>query len=387
MPGADQTAGSPARRVLLATNNLRVGGAETQLIHLARALVAAGDEVRLLSLLPTEAYGDVMDELGIAVDHVPSRRLRAVTMVRHAATSMRAWRPDVVVSFLYQANVVCRLAGRWSGSPVVISSFRNERFGSRGREVVLRITDRLATVSTTNSERVAESLVARGIVPEHRLRVIRNGLEPARFDRAAGARDRVRAGLGAADDTFVWLAAGRLEPQKDHDTLLAAFAAHHRACGSRLWIAGDGRRRAELEGRVAALGLDGAVDFLGIRADLPEVMAGSDAVVQASAWEGLPNVVIEAMAARRPVVATDVGGTAELVNHGVTGMLVPARDPYALAAALGRVVAAGAGERAEMGAAGRAVVDRRFSVLEVTREWLALIDEFHRSASPPVYGR
>lgn len=386
MPGADQTAGTPARRVLLATNNLRVGGAETQLIHLARALVAAGDEVRLLSLLPTEAYGDVMDELGIAIDHVPVRRLRAVTMVRHAAMVMRAWRPDVVVSFLYQANVVCRLAGRWSGRPVVISSFRNERFGPRGREVVLRVTDRMATVSTTNSERVADSLVARRIVPRHRLRVIRNGLETGRFDRAAGERDRVRADLGAGDGSFVWLAAGRLEPQKDHDTLLTAFAAHHRAFGSRLWIAGDGRRRAELEGRVTGLGLDGAVSFLGIRADLAEVMAGSDAVVQASAWEGLPNVVLEAMAARRPVVATDVGGTAELVRPDENGLLVPARDPAALAAALDRVVAADPRARAQMGAAGRALVDRRFGVAEVTREWLALIDEFHASATPPVLG-
>lgn len=358
-------------------------------MHLARALVERGDEVALLSLLPTESYGDVMADLGIPVHHAPTHRLRAAGFVRFARRLMRTHRPDVAVSFLYQANVVVRLAARLAGVPAVISSFRNERFGHRGREVVLRVTDRLATCSTTNSVVVARSLVARKVTRDAVV-VVRNGLDVASFDAAARRGPVVRAEL-AAGETFVWLAAGRLEPQKDHATLLRAFADHRRTAPRpvTLWLAGDGSLRPELEQLAAALGLGAQVRFLGIRSDLPAVLAAGDALVQSSAWEGLPNVVMEAMAARRPVVATDVGGTSELVMPGVTGLLTAPGDPDALARAMDRMVALSAADRRRWGDAGRAAIEEEFTVEAATRAWLTLIDSTiegatNRRATPGV---
>ena len=137
----------------------------------------------------------------------------------------------------------------------------------------------------------------------------------------------MRAELAVADDEFLWLAVGRLVPQKDVPNLLDAFAKHHAAHPrSRLAIVGDGALRDEMVAHAASLGVGEAVAFLGIRRDVPQLMAAADVFVMSSAWEGLPNVVMEAMAAGLPVVSTNVGGVAELVEDPGTGALVPASD-------------------------------------------------------------
>ena len=362
--------------MVLVTNGLTQGGAETQLLRLAGLLRKHGDEVGLLSILPTEAYAEEVAALGVPLAHLRVRSVgKGPSAIEAGVRVLRAWRPDALVSFVYQANVLGRLAGRLAGVPVVISSVRNERFGGRGRELVLRATDRLCTMTTTNSTAAADRLVARGIVPRSRLVVITNGLDPAPFQEAGTRRAAARAGLGVADGQFVWLAAGRLEPQKDYPTLLDAIA---RCTGSgpdhRLLVAGQGRLRPDLERLAGQLGLGDRVRFLGVRADIPELVAACDGVVLSSRFEGLPNVVMEAMAGARPVVATRVGGTPELVEQGASGVLVDPGDPAALAAAMSEVMAAPAARREAMGARGRSIVAERYSLAALGEQWLGLLD-------------
>ena len=215
-----------SRRVVLVTNGLTQAGAETQLMRLASVLRNHGDEVGILSILPTEAFRDELAALDIPVAHLRVRTaMRGPSAIQAATQVLRSWRPDIVISFVYQANVLGRLAGRLAGVPVVISSVRNEWFGGRARDSSCAATDRLSTITTTNSHVAAERLIERRVVPRHRLVVIPNGVDLATFQRAATARAATRAELGIADRQFVWLAAGRLEPQKDYPTLLAALAA------------------------------------------------------------------------------------------------------------------------------------------------------------------
>ncbi len=316
------------RRTVLVTNGLARGGAETQLVRLAAALRARGDAVRILSILPTAAFADEVAALGVGVTVLaPGARPGAAALVAAAVADLRRDRPDVLVSFVYQADVLARVAGRLAGVPVIVSSLRDERAGAgaqggraRARELLLRATDGLATLTTTNSTAAAERFARRGVVSPRRLRVVPNGLDAGAVARGSAVRDRVRAVLGAPPGALVWLAAGRLAAQKDHATLLGALAARP---GERLWIAGEGPLRAELERRAADLGVADRVALLGLRDDLPDLLAGCDALALSSAWEGLPNVVLEAMAAARLVVATRVGGVAELVREGVTGALCP----------------------------------------------------------------
>ena len=367
---------SDPRRIVLVTNGLVRAGTETQIVRLAAWLRAHGDEVGILSILPTAAFADELAALGVPIAHVRLHpRMRSLTALAGGWRVLRVWRPDALISFGFQANVLGRVAGALAGVPVRVSSLRNERFGGRGRELVNRATSFLAASTTTNSERAAQGFVARGVVPARRLVVIPNSLDLPAIAAGATARASVRRELEVGDDDFLWLAMGRLHPQKDYPSLLAAFAEVVAASPSaRLRIAGEGRLLGELTALVDDLGLGGHVRFLGLRDDAPRLLAAADAVVLASAWEGLPNVLMEAMAAGRPCVATRVGGVPELVEDGRTGTLVPPGNPEALARAMTGIMALAPEERAAMGERGRAAVGDRFSPDRVGEQWLALLD-------------
>ena len=162
--------------------------------------------------------------------------------------------------------------------------------------------------------------------------------------------DRSRElGWGLSNEEVVLGIVGRLEPEKDHRTLLRAFQAliaHRQA--ARLLIVGDGSLRRELEAQCRALEIEGNVTFLGARADIPQVLAAFDVFVLSSVQEGVPLSVVEAMGAGKPVIATDVGGLRLLVRPNVNGLLVPPADPVALEAAM-RELVGNAALRQEMG--------------------------------------
>lgn len=374
-------------RVVLVSNGLTHAGAETQLMGLARALRRRGDEVGLLSILPNEAFLDDLATLAIpAVECKLRPGLRAVSAMSDGIRVLRAWRPDAVVSFLFQADMLARVAGRLTGVPVIISSIRNERVPGLGRERLIRLTDRLCTLTTTNSQLAAEGLVRRGVVPRERLVVVPNGVDLSAFTPPSPARRaQIREALGVVGDQFLWLAAGRLEAQKDYPTLLRAVAGIAGASGDPvLRIAGQGPLREELEALAARLEAASRTQLLGLRTDVADLLAAADAVVLSSAYEGLPNIVLEAMAAGRPVVASRVGGVGELVVEGVTGTTVSPGRPEELGRAMSEMMALPEETRRSMGATARSLVASRFSFDAVTAQWAALLDrEVARRPRPP----
>jgi glycosyltransferase involved in cell wall biosynthesis len=355
------------------TNGLARGGAETQMLHLARGFVERGDEVAILSILSGVEFPEV-EQLALPVAFLGGARIaRGAAAITSGTRVLRAWAPDTVVSFVYQANVLGRCAGRLAGVPTIVSSVRNEFFGGRARETILRLTDPLATITTTNSQRAATSLIERGIVPPDRLVVVPNGLDVDAFRRDRDARARLRAELGVVGERFLWLAIGRLEEQKDYSTLLRALAQLDEPRPV-VAIAGVGAARIALEALAARLGLGACVRFLGRRDDVPDLLAAADALVLSSAWEGSPNVVLEAMAAARPVVATDVGGVRELVEPGGTGLVVPARDPAALADAMQTMMSVPAANRQVMGDRARVAAVREHSIEAMRGGWTRVLD-------------
>ncbi len=218
------------------------------------------------------------------------------------------------------------------------------------------------------SQAAAESVRAAGLA-HPRLRTIPNGVAAP---RAPADRAAVRRGLGLPSDTAVILTVARFTPQKGHATLLAAWPDIAReALGATLLLVGDGPTRPESEAAAAGFA---AVRFLGNRDDVPDLMAAADLLVLPSRFEGLPLVVLEAMAAGLAVVATDTPGTAEAVIGGETGLLVPPDDAPALA----RAVAAAlddATARGRMAEAGRARWRQRFTAARMARDTLDLYDE------------
>jgi glycosyltransferase involved in cell wall biosynthesis len=189
------------------------------------------------------------------------------------------------------------------------------------------------------SGQIRDELVRAGAAPDQ-VQIILNGIDHIAFRRDPGRRHSARDRLGLADGEWAIGAVGRLAPQKRFDILLEAFArlrqVHPQA---RLLVAGEGELRGDLTDAARWLGLADVCRFLGHVADIRAFHDGLDALAQSSDYEGTPNAVLEAMALETPVVATDVGGTAELIAHGVHGLLVPRRDPGALAAALEKTLA------------------------------------------------
>jgi glycosyltransferase involved in cell wall biosynthesis len=176
-----------------------------------------------------------------------------------------------------------------------------------------------------------------------------------------------------ADGEFIWLTAGRIAPAKDYPNLLRAFARVRAArADARLWIAGEasGREFSKVRSLAAELGLDDSVRWLGLRRDLPALLDAADGFVLASAWEGMPLALGEAMAMEKPVVATDVGGVRELV--GDAGAIVPPKDSEALADAMLDQMQSSPEDRRALGRAARVRIQGNFSMDAKADEWEAL---------------
>lgn len=360
-------------RLVLIINSLARGGAETQLLRLAGELVRRGWVVTLITFLPDNDLSDEAARQGVENVALRSDGRRAVTVVPAISKIVRDRHADVVLSFLYHSNIVARLVGLRHRIPVVCS-VRNEYFGSQRRERLLRWTDRLAIATVANSRTTADSLRRRGLVSPERSGVILNAIDEDAFRALPEARARVRASLDIASGQFLWLCAARLQPQKDLPNLISAVQLlAGRGVPVRVVVAGDGALRQQLEAMLTTAGLQEHVSFLGLRSDIPELLAACDAVVLPSAYEGLPNIVMEAMAAGRPVVATDVGGVRELVNHDITGLVVPASDPARLSLAMEALMGLPEEQRRQM--AERAVLRIRqlCGHREVMDQWEALL--------------
>ncbi|TDA69489.1 MAG: glycosyltransferase [Clostridia bacterium] len=358
-------------RTIFLTTGLAYGGAETQLVNLATRLKKRGWDVRVISMLPPQAFTEELQAAGIPLATLNMRRgVPDPRAVFKLVAIFRQWRPRILTTFMFHANLLGRIAGRLGGVPIIVSSIRNENFGGPRRDQVLRLTDWMGDVTTTNSRLAADSLVKRGVVPAARIRVIPNGLVLDKFLPNGSDRTSFRQQLGIAEDDFLWLSVGRLEEQKDYPTLLQALQIlGHKGQKAQLRVAGQGPLLENLQRQAADLGISDRVVFLGLRRDIPLLLNAADGFVLSSAWEGLPNVVMEAMAAAKPVVATSVGGVPELVQEGVSGYMVPPRNAEALAAAMGKMMAIPEAERKVMGQAGRAHIEANYSLDRVVDRW------------------
>ncbi len=308
-------------RVLHVISEMGAGGAET----LVAGMAVRGEEYGWVSAVASGGgfRADALAAAGVPTFPVPlARRSKAGVLKAAWATrrAIRRFRPDVVLAHNVGASLVTRLAGR---RPLTVF----HGVADHDYPAAARILRRTSGAVVAVSEATADRLTAAGL---DRPVVIRNAVFPGTpvFGRA-----EIRASLGVPSRTPVALCLARLEPQKRHDVLLDAWASVDG--DAVLWLAGDGSLRPELERRAAALGR--RVEFLGTRADVPDLLAAADVTVLTSDWEGLPLAVLESMAAGRPVVATDVGGIGGVLAGG-GGIVVPPADPAATAAALGRLL-------------------------------------------------
>jgi glycosyltransferase involved in cell wall biosynthesis len=362
-------------RVLHVISSLEYGGAERQVVHLANAMSFEGFDVSICSLsgLVPLARGLRKPECL----HVVEKRWKYdVTAVWRVAELMRRLRVDVAHAWLFDAEMVTRLAARLAGVPVVVASERNSDYRfPRMHYLGLRLTRSWFDVLVANSHAGGRFNTRMLGIPEDRIRVIHNGVDAERF--RPGEREGVRNEMGVRDGEPVIGMVASFKRQKNH----AAFFRMARGVLARFprawfWCVGEALRdnqqgaedyHRQMRELVAALDVETRVRFLGSRPDMPPVYSAMDVCVLTSRREGTPNVLLEAMACGVPVVATDVADNAYLVQDGRTGYVVPLDDD---AAAIDRVsgLIADPERRAEMGRRARSWVVEEFSIPALARK-------------------
>ena len=283
-----------------------------------------------------------------------------VQAVGQLARELRRFKPLLVQSFMFHANLASRLAAIFAGLPWVVGGLRVAERQQRWHLILDHLTAGLSTGSVCVSQGVLRFSLESGRLDPARLTVIPNGIDTAPF---AAARPLPRAALGVPDNAHLALCVGRLDRQKGlPDLLQAAEYVISERPDWHLALAGDGPCRDWLQKQIANRStLSGNVHWLGHRDDIPSVLKSADILVQSSLWEGMPNSVLEAMAAGLAVVATSVEGTEDLVVPGHTGWLVPIHDALTLSRTL--LEAAQFPDKLKcLGKAGRLRVEQQFSL-------------------------
>ncbi len=368
-------------RIAQLIDSLTVGGAEKLQVIFARAVRERAVELTIVALKPPR-YPEIVQELAPLDVRLVTLAGSGLADARRAARLVRLLRRerfDVLFTHLSTANILGPFAAALAGTPTIATLHNEAKPARRVRGALefwaLRhLARRVVAVGRAVADAHRERLGAKGSI------VIPNPVAPI-ADLSETERRLVRGELvGAGKDTIL-ISTGMLTPQKAFADLLAAFGellqAHPAAA---LVIAGGGPLAEQLRAQIEDSGLAGHARLLGVRGDVPRLLAAADAYVASSHWEGLPLSVLEGMAAGLPVVATAVGELPSVVVEG-TGLLVEPRRPRALAAALRSLLADRAGARA-MGAAARRHVTLNYSPERWAGRLLELAAEVARPGAP-----
>lgn len=372
-------------KILRVITRLNIGGPARQALMLHRALAERGHECELVSGAPQAEEGafpppaehyTLVKALRRETDFLAdARAIQALTHI------MRSLEPDIVHTHTTTAGGLGRIAARRAKVPVVVHTFHGHvlsgylsgpqtRALTAAERFLARRTDALISVST----RVRDELLALGIGRPEQWRVVPLGLELGELLNGPQETAAARAALGLPVEGPLVGIVGRLAAIKDHETFLAMAS---RLAASRpdvsFVVAGDGALRESLETKARQLVGD-RVRFLGWVTDLPTLYGALDVVALTSRNEGTPVALIEAGAAAKPVVATDVGGVAEVVRDGETGFVVPPGDVEALADRVGKVLDEPETART-LGLAGRAWVRERFSAERLVEDLAFLYED------------
>ena len=384
--GSPTVATAPERhvrtRLLKFLSEFWAAGTEGQVVNLAARLDPARFDVRFACFERVGQLLPLIEQRGTPVTEYRIKRLydaRALRAQWRLAGEIRRHRVDIVHSYNFYGNIFAIPAARFGRAAVVVASIRNladilTPLQWRVQQYVCRLADCVLT----NADAIRRSLIAAGYAAG-KISVIRNGLDLERFTCTPGGGERVRQELGLPPGAPLVAVLARLTPIKGLEYFLeAAVLLARRFPAARFAVVGGSHvvpaahggvrdYRAELQAKATRLGLDGRLVFTGARGDVPDILSQVAVSVLPSLSEGLPNAVLESMAAGVPVVASRVGGIPEAVDDGTTGLLVPPGDAAALAHAVGLLLER-PGIARGFGDAGRQRVRRHFRLERVVRD-------------------
>ncbi len=367
---------------LLIPGFARIGGAERQVILLAGGLRRRGWRVSVVAL--SGGPGNAARELAAAGAGFLSLQMRKGLADPRGWIRWHRWlrreAPDVVHAHLPHAAWLARWSRLAAPVRVMIDTLHSSSTGTLGRRLGYRWSAWLPDRVTAVSQAAADAYLFASMVPIDRLSVLSNGVDVNVWRPDEAVRTAMRRELGL-DGEFLWFAAGRLDPVKDHSTLLWAMA--QTPDSARLAIAGTGPLDGELRRLVATLCLESRVRFLGFEPDARSWMQAADGFVLSSRMEGLPMGLLEAAACALPAVATDVPGTREVIVNGQTGSLAPAGNAMLLGAKMIELMRTPPEDRKTAGERARQFAIERYSLESVLDRWEALYGELLRQSPRP----
>lgn len=349
-------------RILFVIAGLGRGGAETQVIRLTEKLMQ-DHKVKIISLLEDNAFQQRIDSQNMDVVTLPiNGRSRLFRNLGRVLQEMRQFQPDCLIGFMFHGIMVARLGTLLTGKPSIGSVRTEKAQGFKDR--LLQWTDFLSRGMVVNAENTRNKLIERKITSGSKIQVINNAMDDVFFEESLQS--------AAPASRFRWVTIGRLIEAKGHDLLIRAMTELPEA---ELTVVGGGPLKAQLEELVGTLNLQDRVHLVGDSSDIRPHLRAADAFVLSSRWEGMPNALLEAMAAGKACVTTNVGGVQALQGNHL--LVVPANDEAHLAKGMRNMMQFSAEERALMGQQARQLVREHFSASAVVKMW----EEFIQNSS------
>jgi glycosyltransferase involved in cell wall biosynthesis len=324
-------------RIMQVTHDLGIGGLPRVVADICKHIDKTRFDISVSCLRGLGEYAEELEENGIKVYRVPPSKNNKVDYLSFLKLHglLRGKGIDILHTHNIHPFIDGTLAGKMGGIPVNIHTDHARDFPDKRRYMLAeRILSHFVEKIVAVSEATKQKLISYEKIKADKITVIRNGIDHEKFNVRINQEEKKKE-LGAKDCYPILGIGVRLAKQKGIIYLLNALPKIVREFPKlMLLIAGYGEEENELKQEVVKLGIDHHVRFLGPRLDMPEILSILDVYVLPSIWEGLPLVVLEAMAARKPIVATAVDGTKEAVIHGHSGLLVPPQNPGALAEAI-----------------------------------------------------
>ena len=371
---------TPTLTIAHVLHRLYLAGAEVLAADLARRL---GDRYRFVffCLDETGPLGKQLQAEGFEVVNLARKPGIDLSVARRLRSRVRELNVDLLHAHQYTPFFYAALSRRLSSSPPVLFTEHGRHYPDYRRpkrvwanKFLLRRRDRVTAVG----QFVKQMLVDHEGLSSNRIDVIYNGIDPGEFDLSntqATSRADIRKELNIEDSQIVLLQVARFHPVKDHTTAIKALAhAVQEKPDILLVLAGDGDEREAMERLAGELGVAPQVRFLGVRKDIPRLMAGADIFLLSSLSEGISVTLLEAMGSNLPIVTTDVGGNSELVVHQESGLLSPRGDAQSLVANI-VALAGDPQKRQTMGQAGHTRLENQFTQQQMHNGYMRVYEQ------------
>ena len=370
----------PKIKILFIITSSGIGGAEKILCYTATGLDYNKYDISVCSLKKKGEIAADLEKRGIEVCclHMGGREsslgwLSSIIALIRLFPYLIRIRPTIIHSFLFRANILARIAGYLTGIPIIISSVRVMGGEKKYFHYVEMITSFMVDHYVAVSESVQRHIIDKSRISNEKISVIYNGVNIKSQDNAY--EQNAKTPFKIENEDRILMTVGRLHKQKGHCYLIQAVSKVRKEFPKvKLLITGEGEEENNLKKLVKALDLTNEVVFAGLRSDIEGILPMAELFILPSLWEGLPNALLEAMAAGKPVVATKVGGIPEIVVHGETGILIPPRDTDALAIAIIDLLQNRLKAK-DMGEAGRIRAGKCFSIYKMIEKTENLYQE------------